>query len=114
MIRAILSGLFFGVSIIILKFFVNLSLPGIFLDLFFYLGGFFGLVGFLLFQMNLKKMSSGVTNMIVTSIATIIPVASAVLIFQEALTIQEIIGIIIIALSIFLLFISLRGVKKLT
>ena len=102
MIYAIIAGILFGICPLLLKFYITLSFPAIMYNVFSYAFIACSVVGFFSFQINMREMGSSITNAIVTSISTILPVIIAILLFQEIFSIIEAIGIVFIVAAILL------------
>lgn len=103
MMYAIISGILFGISMILLKYFISFSFPDIFFNIFSYLTAVLFGIAFIMFQLNLRKNDLGTTNALCTCTLTIVSVFLAVLFFKESFDLKDIIGTLIIIISIILL-----------
>ena len=106
MMYALLGGIMFGISTIILKYFVVLSFPAILLNVFTYLFLIFTGAGFMLLQLSLKKSNASVANAVCTSLTTVTPILLAITFFGDSINLNQTIGIILILFSIGLIILK--------
>jgi len=106
MMYALLGGIMFGISTIILKYFVVLSFPAILLNIFTYLFLIFTGAGFMLLQLSLKKSNASVANAVCTSLTTVTPILLAITFFGDSINLNQTIGIILILFSIGLIILK--------